>query len=99
MQVMHDYRADDGLIRIVIEAKYQDGSGSVDEKLPYVWLSFLQSDVHNWVVLLDGRFWRDKRGKKAADWLRERAVEVPVGRTFAVLTPREFIDLVARTWK
>src|SRR6516165_4495884 len=37
----------------IFEAKYQNGSGSVDEKCPYLWECFSASTVPNWIVWFD----------------------------------------------
>jgi hypothetical protein len=88
---------DDGLARIVMEAKWQESSGSVDEKLPYIWEAFLASPVRNWVVVLDGRYWKTDRGKAAVAWLRSKQPG-PEKRRFHVVDRRGFHDLVRRAW-
>ena len=66
--------------RYVFEAKYQNTSGSVDEKIGTLWLSFLQSPVPNWIVWFDGNYWRkDPRGIAIIKWLRDRIREHTVG--------------------
>lgn len=88
---------DDGRALIVVEAKYQDSKGSVDEKLPYIWEAFLASDVPNWIVILDGRFWKsDTRAKAATAWLVDHTV--PVDRSFRVLDRIGFIRLAKEAW-
>jgi len=71
-----------GCARIIIEAKWQDVNGSVDEKLPYVWEAFQNSPVQNWVIVLDGRFWKTGRGKAAANWLASKAGQMPMVQVF-----------------
>lgn len=88
---------DDGLARIVMEAKWQEVSGSVDEKMPYVWEAFLASPVRNWIVVLDGRYWKTDRGQAIAAWLRAKQ-PVPEKRRFHVVDRRGFHDLVRRAW-
>ena len=70
----------------VFEAKWQNGSGSVDEKMPYLWEHFLSSPVPNWIVWFDGAWWREKRGRNAVEWLRERVkAQCPPSRQFIIL--------------
>lgn len=88
----------DGILRVVVEAKWQEGSGSTDEKLPLVWEAFLASPVRNWVVVLDGGFWdRTPRGKAAAAWLQAKTPG-PEGRRLYVVDRRGFRDLIKRAW-
>lgn len=88
---------DDGLARIVMEAKWQEVSGSVDEKMPFVWAAFLASPVRNWIVVLDGRYWNTERGKAVVAWLRSRQ-PIPEKRRFYVVDRRGFHDLARRAW-
>lgn len=85
-----------GWVRIVVEAKYQDTSGSVDEKLPYIWEAFLISEIPNWIVILDGRYWKSTRGKAAVTWLR--AHQSPPGRWFQVTDRMGFVRLATEAW-
>jgi hypothetical protein len=79
------YISDNGT-EYIFEAKWQNTSGSVDEKIPYLWEHFLISDVPNWIVWFDGNYWRDGRGRKAVNWLCERIrTRCPEGRQFLVL--------------
>ena len=82
----------------IIEAKYQKGSGSVDEKFPYIWEQFLVSAVSNWIVVVDGPWWQIGRGKRAVEWLRERSHHSPSGRNFWVVDREGFITLALRLW-
>jgi hypothetical protein len=88
---------DDGLARVVMEAKWQAISGSVDEKFPFVWEAFLVSPIRNWIVVIDGPFWKTTRGLAAVAWLRARR-PVPEKRRFHVVDRRGFHDLVRRAW-
>jgi len=88
---------DDDWTRVVLEAKWQEGSGSVDEKLPYVWASFIESPVPNWVLVLDGNYWhRHARGQAAAEWAKARSA--PDGRTWHVVNRRGFTELALEVW-
>lgn len=86
----------DGQVRILVEAKWQEASGSVDEKMPFVWQSFLESDVPNWVVIMDGANWRTPRGKAVVDWMKRR--EPPEDRRWYVTDAKGFIHLATDTW-
>jgi len=88
---------DDGMARVIMEAKWQESSGSVDEKLPYVWEAFCESSVRNWVVVLDGRYWKTDRGQAAVAWLKSK-MPGPESRRFYVVDRRGFRDLVRRAW-
>lgn len=85
----------------ILEAKWQDTSGSVDEKLPYIWESFLASPVSGWLAVFDGRFWReDARARQGIRWLKVRAAaETPGGREFLVMTRTEFIKWATAKWR
>jgi hypothetical protein len=90
---------EDGITRIVIEAKNQNTSGSKDEAMLAVWHMFIASDVRNWTVLVDGNWWKTPRGAAFVKWLKERPGcgafgEVPKGRSFSVMTPREFSESI-----
>jgi hypothetical protein len=89
---------EDGIARIIVEAKWQETSGSVDEKLPYIWEAFLVSPIRNWIVVLDGRYWKTDRGKAAVAWLTSRARFAPEGRQMHVVDRRAFRDLARRAW-
>jgi len=55
-------------INIRIECKWQQSKGSVDEKLPYLYLNCVEAmPENNIVVVLDGNGW--KQG--AREWLKE----------------------------
>ena len=88
---------DDGMARVIMEAKWQESSGSVDEKLPYIWEAFRDSPVHNWVVVLDGRYWKTGRGTAAVKWLGRKAGLFD-GRTLRVVDRKGFIDLAMKAW-
>lgn len=85
-----------GAVRILVEAKWQESSGSVDEKMPFVWQSFLESDIPNWIVIMDGAAWRTKRGQKVVEWMKGR--QAPEGRQWYVTDARGFIHLATSTW-
>jgi hypothetical protein len=83
----------------VFEAKLQNTSGSVDEKLPYLWECFLASEVPSWIIYFDGNYWcKDQRASKAIEWLRERIrTQCPDGRhLYVCLSIDEWIALAKR---
>jgi hypothetical protein len=88
---------EDGSAQVILEAKWQEASGSVDEKFPYIWEAFIRSPVRNWVIVLDGRYWRTGRGKAAVGWRRALA-PWPEGRRLHVLDRKGFIDLATMAW-
>lgn len=53
---------------LIIESKWQEVGGSVDEKFPYFILNIQQRHPHKTIVLLDGGGYK----KKAEDWMRKQ---------------------------
>lgn len=53
---------------LIIESKWQQSGGSVDEKYPYLILNIQQRHPHKTVVLLDGGGYK----KKAEEWMRRQ---------------------------
>jgi hypothetical protein len=89
--------SDDGFTRVLMEAKWQEGAGSVDEKLPYVWLSFLESVIPNWILVLDGNYWnRNARAKAAISWAKAQVA--PPDRTWNVVNRRGFAEFAKECW-
>jgi hypothetical protein len=86
----------DGKVSIFVEAKWQEASGSVDEKMPFVWQSFLESKVPNWVVIMDGAAWRTTRGKAVVEWMQRR--QPPEDKRWYVTNAKQFIHLATDTW-
>jgi len=82
----------------ILEVKYQNSSGSTDEKVPYIWEHFLVSPIPNWIVWFDGAWWlNNRRGREAVQWLRERSIQAPVGRhLYVCATNDEWFDLTNR---
>lgn len=87
----------DGIGDFIFEAKYQSGSGSVDEKAPYLWESFLATPYH-WIVWFDGNwFQKTDRGIAVVKWLRQRAASVQtVKKMHIVNSDQEFRSLCMR---
>lgn len=66
-----DYRLNYKGKTYYIECKYQGGSGSVDEKLPYTLLNIQQHTDGIRIIVIDGAGWR----QGALAWLYENADE------------------------
>jgi hypothetical protein len=82
--VMNQVKFPDGLI---IECKWQESAGSVDEKYPFVMLNITKIGVST-IVLIDG----DGYKKQAFDWLKK---QVSSDRALiGVYTMQEFQKLV-----
>lgn len=56
---------------LAIEAKNQEGAGSVCEKLPYVLENFEQHPAKKGLLILGGAFWPTKPG--ILSWVRKKA--------------------------
>lgn len=76
-----------------IECKFQDGGGSVDEKLPYMLESFKSSTawqpyplIKNWIIAFEGPYWRKGRGAAGVEWLKGRAAKFSSSRKTLVIT-------------
>ena len=85
-----------------IECKWQQSAGSVDEKLPYTYLSCAESVPENdIIILLDGDGFRDG----AKQWIREAAEQrryIPADRpdkNIKVMNSTEFLTWVNNTIK
>jgi hypothetical protein len=89
----------DGVGSYIFEAKFQQGSGSVDEKIPCLWMSFEQCDK-NWVIWFDGNWWRDhERGRAVVAWARNKERTNTTGRHFTILaSDTEFVNWAKRTF-
>jgi hypothetical protein len=87
-------------VEYIFEAKYQDFSGSVDEKAPYLFEAFLVSHVANWIVWFDGKWVTTPRAVAAISWLRKRADAIIDGRQFFVCASEdEWVTLVDSLFK
>lgn len=76
----------DGLI---IEAKWQDASGSADEKLPYLWMNIRNHFPCPAIVVIDGPGFRPE----AINWLRHQVG----GNLSAVYNLQEFVSWCNRS--
>lgn len=73
-----------------IEAKWQQTPGSVDEKLPYLYLNashFETMPEAHVVIVIDGGGWRDG----ALAWLRTAAKTPPPGKRIDVFDLQQFL--------
>ncbi len=80
-----------------IECKWQQSAGSVDEKLPYTYLSCAESvPEDDIIILIDGDGFRDG----AKSWIREAAAQrryIPAecpGKSIKVMSSTEFLTWV-----
>jgi hypothetical protein len=100
----NDFIQDGDHIGITIECKYQSTSGSVDEKIPYIFESFTESDLGdclpNWILVLDGDWWsKNPRGLAVVEYAKKRALEVSnESRRFLVVSRKEFKELIIHAW-
>lgn len=83
--------------RVRVEAKWQQCSGSVDEKLPYTWLSAAQAYEESEIVLvIDGEGFRSG----AREWIVQKAEEKwlvePATKVVMVKTISEFTAWFSR---
>lgn len=67
---------------LIIEAKWQQSAGSVDEKFPFLVANIKEKYPHATVIVLDGGGYRDK----AEDWLRGQVND----KLLKVMNMREF---------
>ena len=74
--------------RIRIECKYQQSAGSVDEKLPYLFMNFTQSiPEEEAIIVIEGNGFK----KGAKEWLRKKCA----GTKVSVMSLDEFAANVA----
>lgn len=80
-------------LTIRIEAKWQQGPGSVDEKFPYTYLNAIEFDEDEVIILVGGDGFREG----AVNWLRTAAAArywVPAtkpNKRIRVMDPTEFL--------
>jgi len=87
---------------IRIECKWQQVSGSVDEKLPYLYLNCIEAmPEKNIIIVIDGGGWR----KGAIKWLREAVQkrkyinEIDPSKDIKVFSLAEFITWANKTFR
>lgn len=85
---------------IPIECKFQDGGGSVDEKMPYIARSFIEHDDQEMFVVFAGPYWMRGRGAKAVEWLRKESRQIKRlhGKTLRVFFLDDFLSHVKNRW-
>jgi len=89
-------------LEIRIECKWQQVAGSVDEKLPYLYLNSLEAmPEKHIVVVIDGKGWK----KGAIPWLKEAAAKrkyttpATADKKIEVLSLAEFMTWANNTFK
>ncbi|MGQ0658093.1 MAG: PD-(D/E)XK nuclease superfamily protein [Chromatiales bacterium] len=95
-------RSDRYSLRTRVECKWQQGAGSVDEKLPYTYISCVETiDEHDIIILVDGKGFREG----AVAWLRNVASQrkyVPFDRPhkhIRVMNTTEFLTWCNNTFR
>lgn len=88
-------------LEIRIECKWQQTSGSVDEKLPYLYLNAIEKMPEDHiVVVIDGKGWK----KGAIEWLKQAASEkkyttiINRDKKIEILTLTEFMTWMNDTF-
>lgn len=84
-----------------LECKFQNGSGSVDEKMVYLVETLCRSQITSLALVHGGRFWTEKeRGRAVIKWLKNEAESVKhhYGKTLLVLDMNGFFDWVGKTF-
>lgn len=84
--------------RIRIECKWQQSSGSVDEKLPYLFLNCVESfEEQDIIIIIDGEGQR----KGAIEWLKKAAADPKMnkGKNILVMNLPEFLKWLNNTEK
>ena len=85
-----------------LECKFQNGGGSVDEKMVYISETLKRTSLERLAVVYGGQYWlKKKRGIAIIEWLKQEAVSIShqYKKELLVLTLDDFIVWVARTWK
>ena len=87
---------------IRIEVKWQHTGGSMDEKLPYIYLNAIDAvPEDHYILVIDGAGW--KQG--AIEWLKESArikryaTEENKHKKFEVMNQQEFVAWMAKQWQ
>jgi len=84
-----------------LECKFQNGSGSTDEKFLYVSETLRRSQEQRMAVVHAGHWWKDKRGKHIIEWAKDEAKRLARndGKELLILDFDGFINWAHRTWK
>ncbi len=59
-----------------LECKYQNGSGSVDEKIVYVVETLRRTEMKALIIIHGGNWWEKKRGKEVIRWAKEQSLSL-----------------------
>lgn len=88
-------------VRYGLECKYQNSSGSTDEKLPYIAENFVFGDLEKMIVVYAGDHWKGNRGSSAITWLKNRAENIKHqhNKEMLVFTFSEFKNYALKNWK
>ena len=88
--------------KIRIECKWQQSNGSVDEKLPYLYLNCIETMPENHIIIvIDGNGWK----KGAVEWLKTavatKKYTTPqnAGKLIQVLNLQEFMTWANNTFR
>jgi hypothetical protein len=79
-------------LEIRIECKWQQSSGSVDEKYPYLYLNCMQMPEDTIFIIVDGG--GAKQG--AIDWLKNAPLLLPCEKSITVFSLVEFLSWANR---
>ena len=83
-----------------LECKFQNGSGSVDEKMVYISETLRRTDERALALVYAGKYWTDKdRGASVIQWMRAEATRIrDCGKQLLVFDMDQFIEWANETW-
>jgi hypothetical protein len=84
-----------------LECKFQNTSGSVDEKMAYITETLKRTDLTRLAVVYGGIFWTEQlRGKAIIEWMKRESelIRQSHNKELLVMTLDEFIQWVQKTW-
>jgi len=85
--------------RIRIECKWQQTSGSVDEKLPYLYLNSIEKMPENEiVVIIDGDGWKPGAIRWLKEAIRQKKYDTAGDKIIKVFSIKEFITWANKTF-
>ena len=85
-----------------LECKYQDFSGSTDEKMVYISETLKRTDVKNLALVYEGKHWtHSDRGRAIITWLSDesRSLAHQYGKSLLVMDYNAFIKWAHSIWK
>jgi hypothetical protein len=85
-----------------LECKFQNGGGSVDEKMVYVTETLKRTTLPRLALVYGGEYWtKESRGQAIIVWMKEeaKALRHTHQKELLVMTLDEFIDWAGKTWK